>query len=275
MHADSKQGRTRGTSRNHIRIWAIYALAFLTPLMYRGSAEAARALGFGAIAQLTVAYLAFAASGLTTWALVTRSPWAPIIAPITPPATPGLPNDLRNPLILLCAVSAVIATGLFVGPFGKDATSLPESASFAYRLILGMGAALVVPVAEELGGRWLLYRGLRPAHANSLAPRQRFRATAPAMLTSGAAFGLFHYMVAGPTRMAITAIVGVILAASYEWSGTLTVPIAVHIYINANARFTTEFGSEARYLGIILVIGLGLRAITALARIRPRRTETP
>jgi len=131
MHADSKQGRTKGASRNHIRIWAIYALAFLTPLMYRGSAEAARALGFGAITQLTVAYLAFAASGLTTWALVTRSPWAPIIAPITPPATPGLPNDLRNPLILLCAVSAVIATGLFVGPFGKDATSLPESASFA------------------------------------------------------------------------------------------------------------------------------------------------
>jgi len=275
MHSYGQRDRTRDASRNRFRTWTIYALAFLTPAAYRGAAEAARALGFDAITQLTAGYLAYGASGITTWALVTRSRWAPTIAPITPPTSSGLPNDLRNPLVIIVAVSAIITTSIVVGPFGKDATVLAESAGFGHRLILALGAALVVPVTEEIGGRWLLYRGLRPTHASNLAPRQRLRATAPAALMSGAAFGLFHYMVAGPTRMAITAIVGVIFAVSYEWSGTLSVPIAVHIYINANARLTTEFGSNARYVGIILVLGLALQAFLALARMRDSRGATP
>ena len=206
-------GRPRAdTRRTRLTVWTIYALAFLTPALYRGAGVAARGLGLNAASELTVSYLTYAASGLATWALVTRSRWAPTIAPITPPTATAFPNALRNPLIIICAICAVITTSLVVGPFGKDATPLAESAGFGHRLVLLVGAVLIVPVAEELGGRWLLYRGLRPAHADSLAPLQRLRATAPAVLISGAAFGLFHYMVAGPTRMAVTAIVGVIFS---------------------------------------------------------------
>lgn len=275
MNPCGDRDRTGDASSIRFRVWTIYALAFLTPATYRGAAEAAGAFGFDAITQLAVGYITFGASGLATWALVTRSRWAPTIVPITAPSKSGLSSDLLNPLIIIVAVSAIITTSIVLGPFGKDATVLAESAGFGHRLILALGAALVVPVTEEIGGRWLLYRGLRPTHANSLAPRQRLRATAPAALMSGAAFGLFHYMVAGPTRMAISAIVGLILAASYEWSGTLSVPIAIHIYINANARLTTEFGSAARYVGIILVLGLALQAFLALSRMRDSPGSTP
>lgn len=262
-------GRSRTDARRtRFRVWTIYALAFLAPAMYRGADTAASGLGLNAVTQLTVSYATYGASGLAVWALVARSRWAPTIADITPPASTRFPNGLRDPLIMICAISSVIATSLVVGPFGKDATQLSESAGVGHRVILLVGAALVVPVTEELGGRWLLYRGLRPAHANSLAPLHRLRATAPAVLVSGAAFGLFHYMVAGPTRMAVTAIVGVILVVSYEWSGTLRVPIAIHVYINANAYLSAEFGSGVRYLGVILVLALGLRAFLALAGAR-------
>lgn len=268
MHPCGKRDRNGDASGSRFRVLTIYAFAFLTPAMYRGASAAAEAFGFDAVAQLTVGYITFGVCGLATWALATGSRWAPTLVPITAPGRSGLPSDLRNPIIIILAASAIITTSMVLGPFGKDAAELADSAGLGHRLILAAGAALVVPVTEEIGGRWLLYRGLRPTRANDLAPLQRLRTTAPAALMSGAAFGLFHYMVAGPTRMAITAIVGVILAVSYEWSGTLAVPIAVHIYINANARLTTEFGSAARYIGIVLVLGLALRAFLALARMR-------
>lgn len=37
----------------------MYALAFLAPATYRGAAEAARALGFDEVTQLTAGYVAF------------------------------------------------------------------------------------------------------------------------------------------------------------------------------------------------------------------------
>ena len=256
------------------RLGALYALAFSTPALYRGAAELAKAAGCSKTTQLGVAYFAFGLLGGLVWVLATRSSLAQGLKDIATPIRLGLPSLLCNPLIILAAISATIMTSIVIGPFGKDADILDETHSLTYRLILAIGAAVIVPIAEEVGGRWLLYCGLRPASANDRNGLDRFVATAPAILISGAAFGLFHYMVAGPTRMATTAIIGIILAAAYEWSATLVVPIATHMFINAQARLTADLGPTGRTIGIIMLIALALPAFVALARLHPSRAQT-
>jgi len=251
-------------------LFTIYAVAFSAPALYRGTGELAKAVGCSPTTQLILAYGAFGLVGLATWWLTLHSKLAPSMHSIVAPHRHGLPALLCNPMLILASVIAIISTSLIIGPFGKDMATLDDGYSATYRISLILGAALVVPAAEELGGRWLLYRGLRPNNANHLNGLKRLAATAPAILISAAAFGLFHYMVAGPTRMATTALVGIIFAISYEWSGTLAVPLATHIFINARAQLTADLGlTSGRTIAIAAVAAFTVPALMGLAQARP------
>lgn len=187
----------------------------------------------------------------------------------------ALPPGVRNPLLVIVAVSATMATSVVAGPSGKGAEVLSDSAGLGHRLGLRIGAILVVPIVEELLRRWLLYRGLRPVRADDLHPLRRFRLVLPAALVSSVAYGLFHYMVSSPSRMAVTIVAGLILAASYELSGTLAVPIAVHVFINLQGNLSAEFGDGGRIVAIALIVMISLPMFVSLVRIRGDFLQAP
>lgn len=251
-------------------VLALYAIAFITPVLYRAGADAAQSLNLSPTLQSGIGYGIYAASAALIWIVVSRGLAGISIAPISAPKRHGLAASICDPLLVVVSIAAVFAVAMVVGPFGKDFVIEP-SASATHRLILGIGASVIAPIAEEVGGRWLLYRGLRPPEANGLTGLSRARAVAPALLASSVAFGLYHYLVAGPTRMAVTAIIGLVLAASYEASGKLWVPIAIHIFVNTRASLVAEFDATYR-LDVIAIIALAIPAATTLIRTRPRMT---
>lgn len=256
------------------RFSGIYALAFSAPALYRAAAALAKTAGCDKTTQLSIAYLVFGLTGVLLWWLTARSPLAPSLQTISAPTRHNLPPSLCNPLIIITAISATIATSIIIGPFGKDADILDDTYSLTYRIILAIGAAFIVPITEELGGRWLLYRGLRPATTNQQTGLSRLATATPAIVISGAAFGLFRYMVAGPARMATTAIIGIILAVAYEWSANLAVPIVAHAFINAQARLTVELGPTGQIIGIAIVAAIALPAFVTLLATHPSRPQT-
>ena len=264
------QASERGTPQRIGIVLALYAIAFTTPVLYRAGPRAARSLNLSPTLQSGIGYGIYAAIAVLIWIAIHRRHAGISIAPIAAPQRHGIAASICDPLLVVVAIAAVFIIALVVGPFGKDFVIEPSSTA-THRVILGIGASIIAPVAEEVSGRWLLYRGLRPPEANGLIGFSRARAVAPALLASSIAFGLYHYLVAGPTRMAVTAIIGLILAASYEASGKLWVPIAVHIFINTRASLITEFDTTYG-LDVIAILALSIPAATTLIRTRPRMT---
>ena len=260
--------RERVAGRRTGPVLVLYAVAFTTPVLYRAGSMTADNLNLSPELQVGTAYAIYASGAVLLWVAVTGRLAGVLIAPISAPRRLGLPSSICDPLLVIVSVAAVFAVAMTAGPFGKDFVADP-SKSPVYRAILGVGASVVAPVAEEVSGRWLLYRGLRPPRANDLRGLTRARAVAPALVLSSLAFGLYHYAVAGPARMAVTALIGLILAASYEASGKLWVPMATHIFINTRASLLAEFDTTYR-LDLIAVIILAIPAFTALVRTRPR-----
>lgn len=257
------------------RVLGIYAIAFTTPLLHRAAADAADAVGLGAAVAVTWSYAAYVVVGILVWWLASRSRWAPAMPPISPRRPKVLPQGIWNPLLVIVALSVTVATSVVAGPYGKDAEVLSDSAGLGHRLGLRIGAVLVVPVVEELLHRWLLYRGLRPVCTEDLHPLRRFRLVLPAALASSVAYGLFHYMVSSPSRMVVTAVAGLILATSYELSGTLWVPIAVHVFINLQGNLSAEFADGGRIIAMALIVIIALPMFVSLVRIRGEFLNAP
>jgi len=101
-----------------------------------------------------------------------------------------------------------------------------DDGSPALMLLIGLGAVVLAPLAEEIVFRGFLFRNLRDSLGKGLA-----------MLLSGLAFAAVHFE---PTLLLPLTALGVALALLYEWSGSLYVPIAVHALWNLFALIKIE-----------------------------------
>ena len=91
---------------------------------------------------------------------------------------------------------------------------------------------LVIPVAEEVFFRGMLY--------NALRQRLRVAVAAPLQAVVFAALHLY-----GLTGMAVVALIGVALALVYEWRKTLLTPVVMHVLINVLAMAGTALSIAA------------------------------
>jgi uncharacterized protein len=131
----------------------------------------------------------------------------------------GLTAIIFIPIIGLIAMAIQIALGL---PMENPQLEFLVPKDLTWYGILGMifFGGFVVPVAEELFFRGVLYRWMR-----------QFLGMWLAIAVSSLIFGLLHgdIAVAGATF-----VMGIILAWFYERSGSLWAPITIHIINNAS-----------------------------------------
>ncbi len=144
----------------------------------------------------------------------------------------GFTAVLFIPIIGLIAMAIQIALGL---PMENPQLEFLVPKDLTWYGILGMVffGGFVVPVAEELFFRGVLYRWMR-----------QFMGMWVAIVVSSLIFGLLHgdIAVAGATF-----VMGIILAWFYERSGSLWAPITIHIVNNA---------SKLILLYVLLVTGI-------------------
>lgn len=136
--------------------------------------------------------------------------------------------DLRaSPSLLLLALGAAavdlgqrcLLVPLTEAAFGF-APSAPEPATSTYLAARAAGLLVMAPLVEELFFRGVLYRVSR-----------LYYSAAAAVLMSGFLFGRSHLLTMH--SFGAIAVSGVIMAWSYEKSGTLLVSVLVHFLINA------------------------------------------
>lgn len=96
---------------------------------------------------------------------------------------------------------------------------LRESGDAGLRIAIALTAVVIAPVAEEVLFRGYLYGAVK-AHSDSLL----------AAFVSAGVFAAIHFNVAG---LAPLFVLGLLLAAAYEWTGSLWLPIAIHAIFNA------------------------------------------
>ncbi len=116
--------------------------------------------------------------------------------------------------------------------FGKDAQlqetvkTYQESNAVAIRVMIAISAILVAPVAEEIVFRGYIYTATK-----------RFSSRLFATLLSSLLFGVVHFNV---TALIPLIFLAIILALSYELSGSLWAPISIHALFNASQIFFQE-----------------------------------
>lgn len=245
-------------------VFAIYAIPFVEPLYFQGTARAAAAMGCVPALSLGLAYVALLIGIAAVWLLVHRLAEVDTIAPLQKPF--GLPAFSVDAFAALLAAVAIFSLPFLVGPFGQDSRSFESSASGVYRTLSRVGLIIVFPIVEEIGGRWLLYRGLRPARANAASGARRLICVAPAVVISGVFFGLGHYLVSSAERLVPTMIMGMLLALAYEVTGRLWVPIVAHVLVNMHGNLVAEFGPVGRFGLIASVAVIAVLAWVALIR---------
>lgn len=130
----------------------------------------------------------------------------------------GITAILFIPIIGLIALAIQIALGLPIENPQLDFLA-PQDINWSGILAMVVFGGFIVPVAEEIFFRGVLYRWMR----------QSLKIW-PAIIISSLIFGLMHgdIAVAGATF-----IMGIILAWFYERSGSLWAPITIHIINNA------------------------------------------
>lgn len=98
---------------------------------------------------------------------------------------------------------------------------LQKKPALAMTLVQFAAVGIIGPVAEELAVRLALYQFMRT--------KLNFVATA---LISSVAFGLMHFGYPDPMKMVMGALGGLVLAWSYERTGSILTPIAIHALNN-------------------------------------------
>jgi len=112
--------------------------------------------------------------------------------------------------------------------------------SEAIRAVATIGALFIAPIGEEMLFRGVLQTGLKRLTLPSHHPtRHRWLA----ILLTAVAFGLLHY----PTPHYIPALItlGIILGYLYERTGSLTVPILLHMLFNGKSLLWNYLHSQA------------------------------
>ena len=116
--------------------------------------------------------------------------------------------------------------------FGKDAKlqetvkTYQESNAVAIRVMIAISAIVVAPVAEEMVFRGYIYTATK-----------RFSSRIFATILSSLFFGVVHFNV---TALIPLVFLAIILALSYELSGSLWAPISIHALFNASQIFFQE-----------------------------------
>lgn len=136
-------------------------------------------------------------------------------------------------------------------------------------LILTLGLAILVPIAEEL-----LFRGIIMAEMRRVMPSWL------AILLNALLFALFH---GNPVQGVYVVIAGIGLAAAYVWSESIWVPILMHMIYNFfGSVFVQIVPFDERgmmifqiIVGVIGVIGLGLFILMFKKRRLPYKKPIP
>ena len=138
-------------------------------------------------------------------------------------------------LALITAFSALCVIPFFVWMFCRDKkyelrlgiSQVPKAKAGRYVFIVELiGLGIIVPIAEELMFRGLIYRRIRCM----IGPRQ-------AIVVSGLVFGMYHgNLVQGLYGF----LVGCIMAWLYEKYGSLKAPILFHVCANLVSVIATE-----------------------------------
>lgn len=125
-------------------------------------------------------------------------------------------------LILLAIVNVILQSiiGTFENP-QVDALTDPVGFSWLNFGLVFLVGAIIAPIVEEMLFRGLLYQWLRN-HTGAVG----------AILLSGAIFSVVHVY---PVILLPLFVVGVVLAAVFEWTRSLWITITLHFFQNALA----------------------------------------
>lgn len=123
---------------------------------------------------------------------------------------------------------AILFANLIAEPDQEDlARDLGSDQGVAGTIVAGVSIIGVAPLVEELFFRGFVYGGLRQSIPSWAA-----------LLLSGLLFGSLHLAAGNIAVGIVLSILGVILAALYEYTGSLGPPILVHMVNNAFAFST-------------------------------------
>lgn len=162
-----------------------------------------------------------------------------------------------SPLSVLIGIGGAVGIGFLVSML-LSVSGLPEKdPSFGEVNELISGSALAIqiaaacvaaPAAEELLFRGVVFRRIRASYG----------ATA-AVICSSVGFGLFH---GNLTQGIYAAVLGVVLAVSYEKTNALFVPVLMHAFANLANLMLTETAAGQRLadtdIGAAVIFGVSL-----------------
>lgn len=131
--------------------------------------------------------------------------------------------------------------------------------SVAKDALLAVVFTIGAPLSEELLFRGLLFGALCVAFARKLPRSGPYLAA----VVSGVLFGAIHAGQGQDKYLPMLMALGILLALSYYWSGTLYVPIAIHAINNSAA---TGFNSEptADWIYVIIALATPLSVLLAM-----------
>ncbi len=205
-----------------------YTLVLILALVASGAQVVALTMAIQALASTALA-LAF----IDAWARLPRDER-------TVPMVLGLTGGPRWKTVLVWIIPGIALAMTFVraadylnvvvlrrAPDTQSVVQLViDDGSPALLMLIGLGAVVLAPLAEEIVFRGFLFRNLRDSFGKGMA-----------MVLSGFAFAAVHFE---PTLILPLTALGVALALLYEWSGSLYVPIAVHALWNLFALMKIE-----------------------------------
>lgn len=178
------------------------------------------------VASMIVGGLVYLIAVIATYAIIVRrqrGSWREI-GFRAPPLVPLLltPAIFFGQLILLAIANLIVQS--IVGNFENPqvgALTDPKGFSWLNFVSVFIVGAIIAPIVEEMLFRGLLYQWLR-SHTGALG----------AILLSGAIFSVVHIY---PVLFLPLFVVGVVLAAVFEWTRSLWITITLHFFQNAMA----------------------------------------
>ncbi|MBV9789452.1 MAG: CPBP family intramembrane metalloprotease [Chloroflexi bacterium] len=178
------------------------------------------------VAGMIVGGLVYVLAVVATYAIIVRrhrGSWREI-GFRAPPLVPLLltPAIFFGQLILLAIANLIVQSiiGTFENP---QVEQLTDSAGFSWLNFVAVFTvgAIIAPVVEEMLFRGLLYQWLRN-HIGAVG----------AILLSGAIFSAVHFI---SVLLLPLFVIGVLLAAVFEWTRSLWITITLHFFQNAMA----------------------------------------
>lgn len=178
------------------------------------------------VASMTVGGLVYLIAVIATYAIIVRrqrGSWREIGFRMPPLVALLLtPVIFFGQLMLLAIVNVILR--VIIGDFENpqvDALTDPSGFSWLNFVFVFTVGAIIAPIVEEMLFRGLLYQWLR-SHTGAAA----------AILLSGAIFSVVHIY---PVVLLPLFVVGVVLAAVFEWTRSLWITITLHFFQNAMA----------------------------------------